>query len=124
MLILISGITGTCGQACARAALDAGHQVRGLSRTPDKLGGDISERLESFIKLENIYDLEALDRAVVGVDAIISAVAPFPEVLLEGQLLLLRAAERAGVKVRPRMWCSASPSAHRLLGLPWRDVEL
>ncbi len=90
-----------CGQACARAALKAGYQVRGLGRNPAKLSGDIAEQLESFVATSNVYDLAALENAVVGVDAIISAVAPIPEVILEGQLLLLRAAERAGVKVRP-----------------------
>lgn len=99
MLILIYGITGTCGQAIARAALDAGHTVRGSGRSPDKLDKDITDRLESFVKTENIYDIPALDRAVAGVEAVISAVTPIPQVILEGQLLLLRAAERAGIKI-------------------------
>ncbi|KAH7354200.1 hypothetical protein B0T11DRAFT_125264 [Plectosphaerella cucumerina] len=99
MLILIYGVTGMCGQALARAALEAGHQVRGSGRTPDKLDKDLAGRLESFVKTESIYDIPALDRAVAGVEAVISAVAPVPEAILEGQLLLLRAAERAGVKI-------------------------
>ncbi|KAH8884114.1 NAD(P)-binding protein [Thozetella sp. PMI_491] len=99
MLILIYGVSGMCGQACARAALKAGHQVRGLGRSPHKVDSDLSECLESFVKSENIYDLPALNKAVLGVDAIISAVAPVPEVILEGQLLLLRTAELAGVKI-------------------------
>ncbi|KAL1614111.1 hypothetical protein SLS56_012187 [Neofusicoccum ribis] len=49
--------------------------------------------------MESIYDIAALDRAVAGVDAVICAYAALPEILLEGQLLLLRAAERAGVKI-------------------------
>jgi uncharacterized protein YbjT (DUF2867 family) len=123
MLILIYGVTGTCGQALARAALEAGHQVRGSGRTPDKLDKDLTGRLESFVRTESIYDISALDRAVAGVEAVISAVAPVPEVILEGQLLLLRAAERAGVKVRfPRSW-SQSPSDKRP-DLPRRFVEL
>jgi nucleoside-diphosphate-sugar epimerase len=99
MFILISGITGMCGKGCALAALDAGHRVRGLGRNPQNLDAEISNKLEGFVKLESIYDLAALDKAVQGVDAIISAVVPTPEAILEGQLLLLRAAERAGVKV-------------------------
>lgn len=99
MLILIAGITGLTGLPCARAALKVGHQVRGLSRNPDKLPKDVYDQLEGFVKMDSIYDIPALDRAVKGVDAIISGMNSAPECLVEGQLLLLRAAERAGVKV-------------------------
>ncbi len=100
MLVLIAGITGTCGQPLARAALAKGHRVRGLSRNPDKLGEDLSARLESSVRMKDVYDLAALDDAVRGVDAVICAYNAAPELVVEGQLLLLRAAERAGVKVR------------------------
>lgn len=92
MLILIAGITGNIG----RHAL--GHSVRGLSRTPDKLDKTLFDRLESFIESTSWYDSVALDRACDGVDAVICAYAGLPELHLEGQLLLLRAAERASVK--------------------------
>ncbi|KAJ4177715.1 hypothetical protein NW767_015051 [Fusarium falciforme] len=89
-----------CGQACARAALQAGHQVRGLARNPDKLDADTLSKLEAFVKMTALNDIAALDRAVQGIDAIIAAMHYSPESVLDGQLLLLRAAERAGVKVR------------------------
>ncbi|KAF5005484.1 hypothetical protein FDECE_8062 [Fusarium decemcellulare] len=101
MLILIAGVTGLVGQACAQAAFKSGHQVRGLGRNPDKLPKDIVDRLESFVKLKDVYDIPALDEAVKGVDAIISAVHYSPVALVDGQILLLRAAERAGVKHSP-----------------------
>ncbi|KAK7415436.1 hypothetical protein QQX98_005887 [Neonectria punicea] len=72
MLILIAGITGLCGRACARATLKAGHQARGLARNPHKLDNTITERLESFVKMSDIYDIPALDKAVASVDAVIS----------------------------------------------------
>jgi uncharacterized protein YbjT (DUF2867 family) len=99
MLILIYGVTGMVGQATARAALHAGHKVRGISRNPDKLDKDILNRLDSFIKMEDIYDMTALNEAVKGVDAVISAATYTPHALVDGQILLLRASERAGVKV-------------------------
>ncbi|KAF5259650.1 hypothetical protein FOXYS1_9727 [Fusarium oxysporum] len=99
MLILIAGITGMVGQPCAEAALARGHSVRGMGRSPEKLGNNLLHRLEGFEKIDGIYDIPALDRAVAGVDAIIYASTFTPEVLMEGQLLLLRAAERAGVKI-------------------------
>jgi len=94
---LIAGITGNIGQYAARHALDLGHQVRGLSRSPDKLDSVIMDRLESFTHSATYYDISALDRACAGVDAVICAYAGLPELHLDGQLLLLRAAERAGI---------------------------
>ena len=88
-----------CGQPLAQAALAKGHRVRGLGRNPDKLALDLSARLEGFAKMKDIYDIAALDRAVQGADAVICAYNPSPELIVEGQILLLRAAERAGVKV-------------------------
>jgi hypothetical protein len=70
----------------------------GLSRSPDKLDPSILNRCESFVRSKTYYDIEALDRACAGVDAIICAYSGTPELHLGGQLLLLRAAERAGVK--------------------------
>lgn len=97
MLILIAGITGHIGQHAAHAAIERGHQIRGLGRSPDKLNPEIRQKLESFIPSTTYYDIPALESAVRGVEAIICAYAGMPELALEGQLLLLRAAERAGV---------------------------
>ncbi|KAI7772236.1 hypothetical protein LZL87_007597 [Fusarium oxysporum] len=97
-LLLIVGITGLLGQRLAQAALNDGMRVRGLGRNPGKLNITITEQLESFIQSDNYYDITALDRAVIGVDAIICAYQADPVLNLDGCLLLLRAAERAGVK--------------------------
>lgn len=99
MLILITGITGMVGLPCAKAALARGHSVRGLGRNREKVPEDILQQLENFVQYTGIYDIPALDRAVKGVDAIICAYTYAPEVVIEGQLLLLRAAERAGIKI-------------------------
>lgn len=99
MLVLVAGITGMVGRPCAEAAIARNHQVRGIGRDPNKLPTELREKLEGFVTSSGIYDIDALDRAVAGVDAIICAYGFEPEVLVEGQLLLLRAAERAGVKV-------------------------
>ncbi|KAL1960621.1 hypothetical protein VTO42DRAFT_7200 [Malbranchea cinnamomea] len=99
MLILIAGITGMVGQPCARAALARGHRVRGIGRNPNKLPAAIRDRLEGFVTSSGIYDRAALEEATAGVDAVVCAYSFEPEIVLEGQLLLLRAAERAGVKV-------------------------
>ncbi|KAH7059057.1 NmrA-like family protein, partial [Macrophomina phaseolina] len=99
MLILVAGITGFVGLPCAEAALARGHQVRGLARNIDRVPANIREQLEGLHTMSDIYDSAAMDRAVTGVDAIVSAIAAVPEMLIDAQLMLLRAAERAGVKI-------------------------
>lgn len=97
MLILIAGITGNIGHHAAAYALSQSHQVRGLGRSPSKLPAKIKEDLESFVTSSSYYDVGALETACTGVDAIICAYSGMPELHLDAQLLLLRAAERAGV---------------------------
>ena len=99
MLVLIAGITGTLGQRLATTALSRGLSVRGLGRNPSSLPAYLSTRLESFVTSTSFYDIPALNLAVTGVSAIINAYAPNPLLDLDGHLLLLRAAERAGVKI-------------------------
>ena len=99
MLILIAGITGNVGHHAARAGLARGHQIRGLGRSPNKLDQTLAAQLESFVTSTTYYDIPALEKAVRNVDAVVCAYSGIPEMALDGQLLLLRAAERAGVKV-------------------------
>ncbi|KAF2169269.1 hypothetical protein M409DRAFT_64988 [Zasmidium cellare ATCC 36951] len=98
MLVLIAGVTGNLGQKLVKSLLSRNHQVRGLGRSPSKLDKDIQSGLESFVQSQNYYDVPALEKACTGVDAVICAYLGTPELQLEGQLLLLRAAERVGVK--------------------------
>lgn len=94
MLILVVGITGMCGQPCAEAALRKGHQVRGMGRNPNKLDKDLASRLEGFVKADNLSDPTLLEKAVKGVDAVISAMNNMPCFIIDAQLALLRAAEK------------------------------
>lgn len=98
MLILIPGVTGNLGQHLCRAALQQGHQVRGLGRSPDKLDPSLKPQLESWVDTTGIEDAASYDRACAGVDAIIVAWPAYARFVVDGQILLLRAAERAGVK--------------------------
>lgn len=99
MLVLIAGITGALGQRLANVAISKGLSVRGLGRNPDTIGPELSGQLESFVKSTSYYDMPALEAAVAGVDAVICAYAPNPLLDLDGHLLLLRAAERAQIKI-------------------------
>jgi hypothetical protein len=99
MLVLIAGITGSLGQRLASIAISRGLSVRGLGRNPENLEAGLSGQLESFVKSDSYYDVPALEKAVNGVDAVICAYAPHPLLDLDGHLLLLRAAERAQIKI-------------------------
>ncbi|KAL2127669.1 hypothetical protein VTI74DRAFT_10328 [Chaetomium olivicolor] len=97
MLVLLAGATGNLGQKLIQSLHDRGHQVRALGRDPSKLNATLQEKLESFVEFNNYYDIEALERGCHGVDAVVCAYNGVPGLHLDGQLLLLRAAERAGV---------------------------
>ncbi|RSL47616.1 hypothetical protein CEP54_013323 [Fusarium duplospermum] len=97
MLILVPGVTGNLGLHLIDSLTSRGHQVRGLGRFPSKLTDEQRSKLESFVEIENYYDTKALDKACAGVDAVICAYAGTPVMHLDAQLILLRAAERAGI---------------------------
>ncbi|KAM0425579.1 hypothetical protein ACHAPT_009110 [Fusarium lateritium] len=99
MLVLIAGITGNIGQKIARCLLNRGQEVRGLGRSPQKLDSQTLAALERFETSSGYDDMPALDRACTDVDAVVCAYNMDPRLQLDGQLLLLRAAERAGVEI-------------------------
>lgn len=98
MLILVAGATGNIGAHVVLSALKRGHQVRALGRTPDKLPKELRDQLESFVKIDHLNDTTNLDLGCKGVDAVICTYGADPVLMLDGQLALLRAAERAGIK--------------------------
>lgn len=114
MLILVTGITGNIGQHLVESLKSRGHEVRGAGRNASKLDRKHYDRLESFVEVKTYYDIEALDRACHGVDGIVCAYTGTPEMLLDAQLLLLRAAERA----RVRRFVAAS------WNYDWRKLDL
>lgn len=99
MLVLIVGVSGHLGQQLASAALARGLQVRGLGRKPESLSPELLHKLESFVQSVSYYDIPAIEKAMIGVDAVISAYSSSPVLDLDANLLLLRAAERAQIKV-------------------------
>lgn len=109
MLVLITGGTGFVGAWTAKAAQDAGHQVRFLVRKPERLatsaeqiGADISDHV-----IGDIADSEATATAIDGCDAVIHCAAMVStdpsradEMLhtnLEGARNVLGGAARAGI---------------------------
>ena len=77
MRVLVTGGTGFVGAWTAKAAQDAGHQVRFLVRSPDRLrtsaetiGADISDHV-----VGDIADADATATALKGCDAVIHCAA-------------------------------------------------
>ncbi|CAO2653753.1 Nn.00g031640.m01.CDS01 [Neocucurbitaria sp. VM-36] len=106
MLVLVAGATGNLGQKLVTSLLNRGHHVRALGRNPSKIQAQLASQLESFVAFTAYHDIPALDQACAGVDAVICAYQGTPELHLDAQLLLFRAAERAGVKkFIAASWC-------------------
>lgn len=98
MLVLVTGVTGNIGKHLIDSLTARGHQVRGAARNYDKLDESSRQKLRDFVTLSTYWDVDALDRACSTVDAVICAYNGSPEMLVDAQLLLLRAAERAGIR--------------------------
>ncbi|EXJ56336.1 uncharacterized protein A1O5_12603 [Cladophialophora psammophila CBS 110553] len=88
MLVLIVGITGNVGTKLISPLQEHGAQVRGLARNKSKLAPEKLQALESFHDMEAWYDVPAIKKALNGVDAVICAYGPVPELVLDAQLLL------------------------------------
>ncbi|CAJ0546484.1 Ff.00g011110.m01.CDS01 [Fusarium sp. VM40] len=99
MLILVAGVTGYLGKHLATVGLEKGHKIRGFGRSPNKLPAELLGKLESFVQCESYDDKEALDKAVSGAQGVICCYTSHADAVLEAQISLLRAVERAGIKV-------------------------
>lgn len=97
---LVTGASGWLGAAVARDLVAAGHVVRTLQRRPSGVEGadDV---------LGSVTDADAVDHALIGVDAVVhlaakvsfaGAEADFVAVNIDGTRTLVRAAKRAGVR--------------------------
>ncbi|HET8985802.1 MAG TPA: NAD(P)H-binding protein [Trueperaceae bacterium] len=73
MTLLVFGASGRTGRQLVRQALERGHNVRAFARTPGKVGLE-HERLE--LSQGDVQDAAAVDRAVAGVDAVLSVLGP------------------------------------------------
>ncbi|KIY01787.1 uncharacterized protein Z520_01925 [Fonsecaea multimorphosa CBS 102226] len=105
MLVLIIGITGNVGSKLIHPLIQHGAQVRGLARHKSKLAPEKVEALESFHEMEAWYDVPAIKKALKGVDAVICAYGPVPELVLDAQLLLVRLMEEEGItRFVPSAW--------------------
>jgi nucleoside-diphosphate-sugar epimerase len=74
--VLITGGAGFVGRATARAAVEAGHQVRIVSRDAGP-SGSMFERLGIDVVTGDAQDPAVIDRALQGMDALVQAAATY-----------------------------------------------
>lgn len=104
MEIFVTGGTGNIGQHVTLALLERGHRVRLLTRTPDRIPAYQHMEGVSVIK-GSILELDVLEKAVQGCDAVIHIALGWgndPLEMLDHDTrvtaFLMHAAERAGVR--------------------------
>ena len=125
MKVLVVGGTGTLGRQIARRALDDGHQVRCMVRTPRKAA--FLQEWGCELTRGNLLEPDSLDYALDGVDAVIDAATSRPDdpksiyiTDWDGKVNLLRACERAEVK---RFVFLSLLGAHRHRSVPLMDIK-
>ncbi len=95
--LTIFGATGKSGRLLCEGALARGHKVTAFVRDPAKLG-DLVERVD--VVTGSLEDKEAIVRAVVGAQAVVSALGTFERkpntVLSDGTRQIVRAMEASG----------------------------
>ena len=103
MQVLVVGATGTLGRQIARQALDAGHQVRCMVRSPRKAA--FLQEWGCELTRGDLLEPDSLDYALEGQEAVIDAAtarATDPgsayEIDWTGKQNLFAACQRAGVK--------------------------
>lgn len=103
MKVLVVGGTGTLGRQIARRALDQGHQVRCVVRSPRKAA--FLQEWGCELTRGDLLEPESLDYALEGQEAVIDAATARPTdsesiytIDWQGTLNLLEACGRAGLK--------------------------
>jgi NADH dehydrogenase len=101
--VLVTGGTGFVGPKVVKAIVDAGHEVRALTRT--RKGGASAAAVGAELVEGDVADAASLRVAAQGVEAVVHLVAirqgrpeQFQQVMVEGTRDLLTAAKEAGVR--------------------------
>ncbi len=125
MQVLVVGGTGTLGRQIAKSALDAGHKVRCIVRTPRKAA--FLQEWGCELTQGDLLEADSLDYSLEEIDAVIDASTSRPddpqsiyETDWEGKLNLYRACDRLGVK---RVIFLSLLAAERYRNVPLMDIK-
>ena len=125
MQVLVVGGTGTLGRQIARRAIDEGHDVRCMVRTPRKAA--FLQEWGCELTRGDLLEPASLDYALDGVDAVIDAATRRPSdpnsvyvTDWDGKVNLLHACERAKVS---RFVFLSLLGAHRHRDVPLMDIK-
>ena len=83
MQVLVVGGTGTLGRQIARRALDAGHQVRCVVRSPRKAA--FLQEWGCELTRGDLLEPDSLDYALEGQDAVIEGVVAGADIVITGR---------------------------------------
>ncbi len=125
MQVLVVGATGTLGRQIARQALEAGHQVRCMVRSPRR--ASFLQEWGCELTRGDLLEPDSLDYAMEGQEAVIDAATaratePGSAYTIDwtGKLNLFAACERAGVK---RLVFVSLLDAARHRDVPLMDIK-
>jgi len=103
MKVLVVGGTGTLGRQIAKTAIDSGHEVRCIARTPRK--ASFLQEWGCELSQGDLLNPESINYSLEGIDAVIDAATSRPddpksvyEVDWEGKLNLFQACDEKGIK--------------------------
>lgn len=103
--VLLAGATGMLGRRIAHhLANDPDARLRLLLRPGTMADADKARALQPILQTGaevvhgDLSDQESLERAVIGMDVVVSAVQGGPSVMIDGQVALAEAARQAGVR--------------------------
>ncbi len=125
MQVLVIGGTGTLGRQIAKAAIDAGHQVKCMVRSPRK--ASFLQEWGCELTKGDLLETSTLDYSLQEVEAVIDAATSRPddpksiyETDWEGKLNLYRACEKAKVK---RVIFLSLLAAEKYRNVPLMDIK-
>ena len=125
MQVLVIGATGTLGRQIARRALDAGHQVRCMVRSPRKAA--FLQEWGCELTRGDLLESDSLDYALDGQEAVIDAATARAsdslssyEIDWDGKQNLFAACRRAGVS---RLVFLSVLNAARYRQVPLMDIK-
>ena len=79
MRVFVAGATGVLGQPTVRLLREAGHDVTGVARTPEKQY--LLRSLDANPVSVDLFDAEAVHAAVAGHDAVVHAATKIPSIM-------------------------------------------